>query len=200
MGGFEASILAKSSADLPGIREEVRSRIAQAELPDPKNYTKLEGAAETLFESVAREFFDFSLERGRGAAMLGIMIGLAVLFMVLPTINLINLNVSRILERSSEIGVRKAFGATRSTLIGQFVIENVLLSLVGGALGLALSVVALRFIAATNLLPYAEFHLNFRIFLYGLALAVFFGVMSGAFPAWKMSRLHPVEALKGRSR
>ena len=52
--------------------------------------------------------------------------------MLLPAINLVNLNVSRILERASEIGVRKAFGASSRTLVGQFVVENVVLTLVGG--------------------------------------------------------------------
>jgi putative ABC transport system permease protein len=40
--------------------------------------------------------------------------------------------------------------------------------------------------------------LNFRIFLYGLAIALFFGVLSGVYPAWRMSKLHPVQALRGR--
>ena len=56
--------------------------------------------------------------------------------MLLPTVNLVNLNVSRMMERASEIGVRKAFGASSRTLVGQFVVENVALSLIGGAVGL----------------------------------------------------------------
>ena len=47
------------------------------------------------------------------------------LFLLLPTVNLVNLNVSRIMERASEIGVRKSFGASSWTLVGQFVVENV---------------------------------------------------------------------------
>ena len=50
-----------------------------------------------------------------------------------------------------------------------------------------------------GVIPYGEFHLNVRIFLYGLLLAVFFGVFSGVYPAWRMSRLHPAEALRGRT-
>ena len=65
------------------------------------------------------------------------------LFMALPTLNLVNINLSRILERSSEIGVRKAFGASSRTLVGQFVMENVILTLVGGALALVLSWITL---------------------------------------------------------
>jgi putative ABC transport system permease protein len=117
--------------------------------------------------------------------------------MLLPALNLINLNASRILERASEIGVRKAFGASSRALLGQFLIENVVLTLVGGALGIALSGVALEILNRSGVIPYAQFALNVRIFLYAMVLTVLFGVLSGAYPAWKMSRLHPVEALHG---
>ena len=42
--------------------------------------------------------------------------------------------------------------------------------------------------------------LNYRVFLYGVAMALFFGVLSGVYPAWRMSRLNPVQALKGAGR
>ena len=122
-----------------------------------------------------------------------------LLFMVLPTLNLVNINLSRILERSSEIGVRKAFGASSRSLVGQFVMENVLLTLLGGALALVLSWITLAAVGASGAVPYGEFHLNWRIFLYGMLLATFFGVFSGVYPAWRMSRLHPAEALRGRT-
>jgi len=120
-----------------------------------------------------------------------------VLFMLLPAVNLININVSRIMERAGEIGVRKAFGASSWTLVGQFVVENVLLTLIGGVIALAASSLVLQALTDSGLIPYAQFHFNPRIFLYGLSLAVFFGLFSGVYPAWKMSRLHPVQALKG---
>jgi putative ABC transport system permease protein len=125
---------------------------------------------------------------------------LALLFMALPVLNLINLSLSRILERSSEIGVRKAFGASSWTLVGQFLVESVVLTLIGGALGLALSALAIRMLGNADFIPYAQLSLNFRVFLYGLAFALAFGVLSGAYPAWRMSRLHPVEALHGRAK
>jgi putative ABC transport system permease protein len=111
-----------------------------------------------------------------------------------------NINVSRIMERASEIGVRKAFGASSWTLVGQFIVENVLLTMVGGVIGFIGSLFVLRAITESGLIQYAEFHINYRVFFYGLGTAVFFGLFSGVYPAWKMSRLNPVQALKGASR
>jgi putative ABC transport system permease protein len=101
------------------------------------------------------------------------------------------------IERASEIGVRKSFGASSKTLVGQFLVENIILTFIGGVIGFVLSTVILQIITSSGLIAYAEFHLNLRLFFYAFALIVFFGILSGVYPAWKMSRLQPVNALKG---
>ena len=55
-------------------------------------------------------------------------------------------------------------------------------------------------ISRSGLIPYADLRLNGRIFLDALFLTLFFGLLSGVYPAWRMSRLNPVEALARRSR
>ncbi|MCI0485844.1 MAG: ABC transporter permease [Blastocatellia bacterium] len=198
-GGFWAMLLARSAADFSAIKEEYRSRLTQVEFPNPEEFNEATSGAETFFEFISRMASPDQTKNHPGM-LLAVIVTLMVVFMILPTVNLVNLNVSRIMERASEIGVRKAFGASSLTLVGQFVVENVLLTLAGGVIGFIGTLLALAGLESSGLIPYAEFYLNYRIFLYGLALAVFFGLLSGVYPAWKMSRLHPVQALKGGSR
>lgn len=199
LGGFYGLILARDPADLPAIKAEFQSLLREAErhLPDPKSYRTLETGADTLFEGFVRMFGP--AEQIRPGQVKAAMLLLMLMFMLLPTLNLVNINLSRILDRASEIGVRKAFGASSRTLVGQFVIENLVLTFLGAMIGLLLAVPVLAALNASGLLAYARLELNLRVFLYGLGMAVFFGVLSGVYPAWRMSKLHPVQALRGRS-
>ena len=105
-----------------------------------------------------------------------------LLFVTLPTVNLVNVNISRILERASEIGVRKAFGAPTRTLVAQFVVENVILTLIGGAIGLVLSALVLRALNQSGFIAHSAFIINARVFAYAVLLAFGFGLISGRLP------------------
>jgi len=204
MGDFQAMVLAAPGADLDEIRDEFNARTARipvSELPF-KGLTTLVAPFETKFNAYARNFAtsdrtDPAPQGWRVVAMFG---AVAVLFVLLPTINLVNVNVSRIMERAPEIGVRKAFGASSRTLVGQFVVENIILTLAGGLVGLALSSAVLEALNRSGVIPYARLGLNIRVFIYGVLLAAVFGLMSGVYPAWRMSRLHPADALRGGRR
>ena len=199
VGSFTGLLLARSPADFPAIKAEFASRLPQVPLPNAR-WEKLTSRASTLFEYAAEMLIPGEASESKPALLWAVIAGTMLLFALLPTVNLVNLNMSRIMERASEIGVRKAFGASSRTLVGQFIVENVVLALLGGILGFVGSVLVLEAVNRSGLVPYALFAINYRIFLYGFGLAVFFGVLSGVYPAWRMSRLHPVQALKGASR
>jgi putative ABC transport system permease protein len=200
-GNFMAIFLARDRDEFPTIKSAIdgRLRMAEQHMPDPM-FTSIDGGADTLFEAASRLFFGGREEnRSRPELLWALLLSLAFLFMLLPSVNLVNINLSRILDRASEIGVRKAFGASSRSLVGQFVVENVVLTLIGSVIGLLLAAAVLAGLNASGLIPYAHLRLNFRVFFEGLALALFFGLFSGVYPAWKMSRLQPVQALRGRT-
>jgi putative ABC transport system permease protein len=199
VGGFAGILLAESRSRFPEIKAEFERRLKEADLSETPQFDTIESGARTIMEELAH-LESGETETGRAYIVwLFVRTGLlAILFMALPALNLINLNLSRILERSSEIGVRKAFGASSRTLVGQFLVESVLLTLLGGLLGLVAAEVVMAIVNESGLVPYAAVHVNYRVFCYGLLLSVIFGLLSGAYPAWRMSRMHPVEAIRGR--
>jgi putative ABC transport system permease protein len=197
-GMFAALLLARSPADLPRVRADVE-RVAKTIQPvGDKIFGKTTFWADTKLDVVARALQgrESYVDSG-GSRLLAMIAGGMLVFMLLPALNLVNLNMGRIMERSAEIGVRKAFGATSLQLAGQLVVENVLLCLAGGLLGLACAQGVLWWLEASQLIPYLEVHINPTVFGCGMLLAFVFGLLSGAIPAWKMSRLDPVHALKG---
>ena len=208
LGNFKAILLASNRAAFPRIRQEFAARIARIDATQYREgrlngLTSVMAAFDTKFDAFARNFppiTDPASPDPQGWRLIAMLSTLALLFVLLPTVNLVNINVSRIMERASEIGIRKAFGAANRTLIAQFVIENVVLTLAGGAGGLVLSALVLRAMTASGVVPYAVLGINWRVFGYGFLMAVAFGVMSGVYPAWRMSRLHPAEALHGGRR
>jgi putative ABC transport system permease protein len=199
MGGCQAAFLLEADADKNQVTAAFTERMTRVEFDDPERYQNMDGLPMTRLENIANEFL--GLDPGETAPRrLMVFAILAILgFMALPAINLVNINLSRIYERSSEIGVRKAFGASGRDLVMQFVIENVFLSIIGGLIGLAGAFFLLWIATYLPQIPGLAFGLNWRVFTASLALAILFGLLSGVWPAWKMSRQHPVVALRGGS-
>ena len=183
-------------------REEYQEAVATFEpIDDPAELDKATSIAATAFELFAQDMLENYFDEDSGAIdfvarFVAICIVLALLFMALPAINMANLNVGRILERAPEIGLRKAAGASTRVLIGQFVFENVVLSLLGGLLAFAVAPIVLGILNDT-VFTYGRLNLSFSVFVAGLVFVLVFGVMSGIYPAWKMARLQPAACLRG---
>jgi putative ABC transport system permease protein len=112
--------------------------------------------------------------------------------MLVGGIGIMNVMLASVAERTKEIGVRLAVGASEGAVQVQFLAEAVALSLLGGLFGVATSVVGAyafeRFLGWPMPIPP-------RALLLALAVAIALGVVFGFYPAWRASRLDPIQAL-----
>ncbi|WP_158799150.1 ABC transporter permease [Pedobacter sp. L105] len=198
MGGFSATMLADSKTDLPKIKAEYLEMVKKLPIDKTEdNMNVINSYADYYLEGYSRSL---SSEPDNGLSTLYFYFGLFIFFfMLLPTINLVNINISRIMERSSEIGVRKAFGASSKTLTYQFIVENLILTFLGGVLGIVLSSIVIYLINSAEIVPNLKMHINLTVLFYGLLACLIFGLLSGVYPAWRMSKLNVVTALKANN-
>ncbi|MFO7595400.1 MAG: ABC transporter permease [Desulfocurvibacter africanus] len=127
----------------------------------------------------------------------GLMVFLGVTSMVAMTVGgfvLANLFYLSVSERTREIGLKKAVGASSSAILLQFLTEAVLLTLVGALVGVALGMGAAQFLERLEIL---EIQLSWRIFGIALFASLGIGVLFGLRPARSAARLDPIEALRG---
>lgn len=121
-----------------------------------------------------------------------------IFVILIASFNFMNLSTARSANRAQEVGVRKVFGAFRTQLIIQFIIESVVLCLVS-------LLVALAFVALTGSLINLPIEGNLAIYLLskpirvlgGVGFAVFLGVLSGSYPAFMLSAFNPIATLRG---
>jgi len=193
-GSYTGILLAASKEDVPKMQEEYEQVIRRIPM-ESKDFDRIYSHADTFITGYVRT----GREEKSGVTYALIAISIfVILVMLLPTLNLVNINVTRIMERSSEIGVRKAFGASSKTLVYQFIVENLILTVLGGLIGIILSVIILKIINNANLIANLELSLNFTVLFIALLICLVFGLLSGVYPAWRMSRLHVVTALKAQ--
>jgi len=128
------------------------------------------------------------------ARALGILLAaIASVSLLVGGIGIMNIMLVSVTERIREIGLRLAVGARRSDILGQFLVEATILSLIGGIAGVALGVGS-----ALAVEHYADLGvvLNGQLSLVAMAFAAGVGIFFGFYPAWKASLLQPVEALR----
>lgn len=122
-----------------------------------------------------------------------VMVAIAAISLLVGGIGIMNIVLATVLERTREIGVRRATGARRSDIVRQFLIESVLISIAGGVVGIAFGYFLSWLIASaaqwkTIVTPSSV------MIAFGVSVAV--GVIFGIYPARKASRVDPIEALR----
>jgi putative ABC transport system permease protein len=201
IGGYKIAFKARSSNQFPAIRNEVQDIISRLDAADTTHTVFLSGPYSQL-EKMMVGYGDpeeFSL----GSSLFKYLL-IALAFILLPAVNLMALNFARIHERGEEIAVRKSFGAPSAVLRGQFLFENILMTLSGGVLGIILSYLVVALLGSSislrlsfwNNVP-LTFSFNILVFAAALAACLLFGLMSGYLPAIRLSRMKPAIYLKG---
>lgn len=136
-----------------------------------------------------------------------------LVLLLLPAINLSSMTRSRLRQRVSEIGVRRAFGATKMNILNRFLGENLALTLCGGVIGLILCVIFVALFSnyfisfggmwaegdITAAKPTFSMLLNFKTFGWAILFCLILNLLSTGLPAWHASRTNPAEAISGKN-
>jgi ABC-type antimicrobial peptide transport system permease subunit len=126
-------------------------------------------------------------------SMSTLLLFVATISLIVGGVGIMNIMLVSVTERTREIGLRMAVGARSHHILRQFLVEAVALCLVGGGIGISLGRL---FSWAVSHFGYAPTEYSLRMILAAVAVSVGVGVVFGFYPAWKASRLDPIEALR----
>ncbi len=167
--------------DASVVERQVRSILDRRRPPDSYQIQTIEGAL-SLFDTVTVIL----------QALLG---GIGAISLLVGGIGILNIMLVSVTERTREIGLRKALGATPRTILQQFLIEAVVLTVIGGTLGVLASLGALWLIV--QLVPFLDvFVVNPWVVAMAFLVSVATGVVFGVWPARRAAALSPIEALR----
>lgn len=121
----------------------------------------------------------------------GVLVAIGSISLVVGGIGIMNIMYANVTERTKEIGIRRAIGATKKDILVQFLTESVMLSLFGGLMGLTISALI---VAAVR--PFFPLALNLVAVIVAVGISTAIGVFFGVFPARRASNLTPIEAIR----
>lgn len=206
LGFLTVFIMAEKTSDFDAIRAEVRQSVQRLN-SSQKEYTLEfdEGMPYSHKQTVINKL-DFQSKYKDIILRYSLV---AFIFLLVPAINLSGLTSSRMQERISEIGIRKTFGANRATLITQIFIENFILTLLGGIVGLCLSYLIVWGFKNTliteqynliesNMTLSPSMLINYSVFFYALCFCILLNIISSLIPVWNSSRKDIIDSLNNK--
>jgi putative ABC transport system permease protein len=122
-----------------------------------------------------------------------LLTGIAAISLVVGGIGIMNIMLVTVTERTSEIGLRKALGAKRKTIISQFLVESVILTITGGLIGIMVGIITSFILTKAMSLPNA---ISVQSVFLAVTVSCIIGIIFGWYPAFKASKLQPIEALR----
>jgi putative ABC transport system permease protein len=177
-------VKARSAAEVPNTEEEVKTLLRQ-------RHAIRDGQEDDFRVRNLAEMLNTQADSSRALSIL--LMAVASISLVVGGIGIMNIMLVSVTERTREIGLRMAVGATGTHIMAQFLIESVILSLIGGLLGAILGIGGSLAMSAYSKWP-AIIDLKSVLLAFGFSAAV--GIFFGFYPARKASQLDPIEALR----
>lgn len=205
LGAYQCYILAPRRSALEEVRAEAQHNVDRMNAAQKDFKLMLFGAPDTQLMAMARS----SLFEEPAVSKLILVYGISIIILLLvPALNLSGITLSRMRRRMEEIAVRRAFGATPGELLWQVLAENLVITLIGGMLGLIfsyLSVLGMRdWLLNTSMSGYygvdtaisAGMVVSPLVFVSALFFCLLMNLLSAGIPAYRVSRVNIVDALK----
>lgn len=156
-----------------------------------RNRRQLIGSEEDTFGLVNVDEFNTTMDQFTGA-IAAVVIPITMIILVVGGIVVMNIMLVSVTERTFEVGLRKAIGATRKQILLQFLIESALLCVVGGIIGLLLAFGVTQLI---TFLAGMTMTITIGYIILSVGVSSVIGIIAGLYPAWKAARLDPIVAL-----
>jgi putative ABC transport system permease protein len=172
----------KDLADLDGLASRVERYLAAA-------YPAIDGESRFVVRSAEENIQTTNKVFDIVTTVITLIAGISL---VVGGIGIMNIMLVAVTERTREIGIRKALGAKRRDILGQFLIESIIICLIGGGLGIVLGILVT---AVVSVARGWEYLLPWFAVAVGLAVSISIGLFFGIYPAVKAARLDPVVAL-----
>lgn len=201
------AVLARTPDDFPAIKQGVEKRVKDVNAGLEQRQIDIMEQPDNIVAHVNHVWSNI----GPNLPMLYLQYGIALFIILLvPSLNLCGLSNSRMQQRVSELGVRKAFGATDGTLVRQILNENLVLTLIGGVVGLIfsyLAVYAMRtwlFTNSDNIGTAGDFSLSMgalfspAVFVLAFVFCLLINLLSAGLPAWLATRRTIVDSLNDK--
>jgi putative ABC transport system permease protein len=157
-----------------------------------RNIRKVPAGEENDFDIFSNESIMGQINDMTAGIKIGALV-VSLIALLAAGVGIMNIMLVSVTERTREIGIRKALGARRSYILMQFLIESVVLCIIGGIIGIIIGVL-IGNLAGSQM--NAQTAIPFDWVLIGLTLCVFVGIGFGTYPAYKASNLDPIEALR----